>query len=97
MAPPLRQVLEVGLRSEDAASRTEAVRASLVTAETKPELRTALTTFLSGTDDNTLNGLLRGAAGDHAEEIASIVASETKIGVLRLKANSMLRLIRAGQ
>jgi hypothetical protein len=54
-------------------------------AESDPQLRAALAESVSGIDDNTLSGVVRQAAGEHAEEVVSIVASETAIGPLRVK------------
>jgi len=92
----LRQVVDVGLRHPDAAVRAEAVHMAMQVAESDPQLRAALAESVSGIDDNTLSGVVRQAAGEHAEEVVSIVASETAIGPLRVKANAILRAIRTG-
>jgi hypothetical protein len=92
----VRRVLDVGLRNPDAAVRAEAVHAVMQVAEADPQLQTALSESISGMDDNTLSGVLRQAAGEHTEEVVSIVASDTKIGPLRAKAKVLLRTMRAG-
>jgi hypothetical protein len=93
---PLRQVLEVGLRSPDATVRADTVRVALQTIEKDPRLRTAAAETVGGQDDATLSDALRSVAGDHAGEVASLVASQTKIIPLRVKANNFLRA-QAGQ
>ena len=93
----VRELVEVGLGNEDASVRADAVRTALRAMETRPELRAAVADEVSGMDDVSLSGLLRGTAGAHAEEIASLVSTEARIPQLRAKAKSVLRTIRGGQ
>ena len=88
---PLREVIEVGLRSPDPAVRADTVRVALQTVEKEPRLRTAATEAVGGQDDNTLSDMLRNVAGDHAGEVASLIATQTKIAQLKVKANNFLR------
>ena len=88
---PLREVIEVGLRSPDPAVRADTVRVALQTVEKEPRLRTAATEAVGGQDDNTLSDMLRNVAGDHAGEVASLIATQTKIAQLKIKANNFLR------
>ena len=92
----VRQVVDVGLRNRDAAVRAEAVRAALQVAEADPQLREALGESIAGLDDVTLSGIVRQAAGEHAEEVVLLFASETTILPLRAKAKALLWSIRAG-
>ena len=89
-AAPLRQILETGLRSEDAAVRADTVRTALQAIEGEPQIRTAIAQAVGGTDDASVGALLRGTAGEHAEEIARLVAGQTRIPQLRMKANVFL-------
>lgn len=88
---PLREVLTVGLRSPDSTVRAETVRVALQAVEKDPKIRAATAGVVGGMDDTTLGTLLREVAGDHASEVASLVASQTKIAVVRVKANAFLR------
>ena len=89
----LRQVLEIGLRNDDPSVRADAVRTALQSAETQPEVRMALAQTIGDMDEANLSNMLRGTAGEHAEEIAGLVAAQTKIAPLRLKANAVLEAI----
>jgi hypothetical protein len=88
---PLREVLQVGLQSPDATVRADAVRMSLQTVEKEPRLRMAAVEAVGSVDDATLADMLRGVAGDHAGEIAKLVASQTSMAPVRIKANTFLR------
>jgi hypothetical protein len=92
----IRQLAEVGLRSDDAAVRRDAVRVALRAMDTNPQLKEAVTDALVGTDDVTLSGLLSGTAGAHTEEILALVGEEAS-GQLRAKARVLLRTMRTGQ
>jgi hypothetical protein len=94
---PLRQVLETGLRAEDAATRADTVRAALQAIEGEPRIRAAVAQAMGNLDDASAAALLRGVAGDHADEIARLVAGQTKITALRNKANSFLGMLSGGQ
>jgi len=88
---PLREIIQVGVRSEDASVRAEAVRAALRTIENDPRFRTATAEAVGGLDDTSLATMLRAAAGEHAAEIARLVAAQTRIVPLRVKADTFLR------
>jgi hypothetical protein len=88
---PLRQVLEVGLGNGDASVRADAVRTALRAVESEPRFRQATAAAVGGIDDNSAAAALNAVAGDHAAEVARLVASTTKIAALRMKANMYLR------
>jgi hypothetical protein len=94
--PTLRQLMEVGLHNEDPTMRSEAVRVGLQAVEAEPELRAAVLAAVGGMEDSTLVAILRGSAGERAEEVATNVATQTRVGELRVKASSVLQALRNG-
>jgi hypothetical protein len=92
----LQQLFEIGMRHEDAGVRAEAVRAIVSTLEADPALRSAVIGELGALDDASLSSMLRGAAGDHAEEVAMHVLTQARASELRVKASSVLQKLRAG-
>jgi hypothetical protein len=90
---PLREVLEVGLGNADASVRADAVRAALRAVESEPRFRQAVAEAVGGTDDTSVAAALDAVAGEHAGEIARLVASTTRIAPLRVKANTYLRTL----
>jgi hypothetical protein len=94
--PTLRQLMEVGLHNEDATLRSEAVRAGLQSVEAEPELRAAVLGAVGNMEETTLVAILRGSAGERAEEVAMNVATQTRVGELRVKASAVLQALRSG-
>jgi hypothetical protein len=92
----LPQLFDLGVRHEDATVRAEAVRAIVSTLEIDPALRTAVIGHLNNVDDVALSTMLRGAAGDHAEEVAMQVLAHARASEIRVKASSVLQRLRAG-
>jgi len=88
---PLREVVEVGLRSPDPAVRADTVRAVLQTIDKDPRLHKATADTVGTMDDTTLAHMLREVAGEHSGEVANLIASQTRNPVLRLKANVFIR------
>ena len=95
-AASLQQLFEVALKTDDRTARTEAMSAAMSTVEADPTLRAALIAQLNGMDDAALSGLLRGAAGAHAEEVAMQLMTQSRASEIRLKASSVLQRLRAG-
>lgn len=89
--PTVRQVAEAGLGDGDASIRADAVRVLLQAAEAEPELRAALAEAVADVDDVSLNTMLRRTAGAHTEEVVRLIAAETTIVPLRIRANALLR------
>jgi len=94
---PLREVLQTGLGDGDPQVRSETVRMALQTVQRSPQTHAAVASAVGSTDDTSLATLLRDAAGPHADEIAGLIASETKIPTLRAKANTFLTAPRASE
>ena len=92
----LRQLLEIGLHNEDAAVRADAVRTSLQVLETEPELRSAVVSTMNGMDDAQITSFVRAVAGERAEELAMHVATQSRVGELKVKASSVLQKLRSG-
>ena len=92
----LQQLFEIGTRNEDAGLRAEAIRTMVSTLETDPGLRAAVIGELGTIDDGALSAILRGAAGEHAEEVAMQVLTQARASEIRVKASSVLQRLRAG-
>ena len=92
----LQQLFEIGTRNEDAGLRAEAIRTMVSTLETDPGLRAAVIGELGTIDDGALSAILRGAAGEHAEEVAMQVLTQSRASEIRVKASSVLQRLRAG-
>jgi hypothetical protein len=92
----LLQLIDLGTHNNDAVVRAEATRAVLATFDSDGGLRSTVMAELATTDDAALAQLLRGAAGDHAEEVAMQVLSGSRAAELRSRASAVLQLLRAG-
>jgi len=90
-----RQLLEATLRHDDAVVRAEAIRQSLRVLEAEPTMQTATIEALKGMGDADIGTLLRGMAGDHAEEILLHVGAQARASEIRVKAAAALRELRA--
>jgi hypothetical protein len=90
----LQQLMELGLHNEDATVRAEALRAGVQTLEGEPVLRQAVIGMLNSFDDAALGSLLRGAAGENAEEVAMQVLTQSRAPEVRVKASSVLQKLR---
>jgi len=92
----LQQLVDLVLHNEDAAARADAMHVAMSTMEGDPALRSALIGQLNGMDDATLSALLRGAAGERAEEVAMQIMTQARASEIRVKASSVLQRLRAG-
>jgi hypothetical protein len=90
----LQQLMELGLHNEDPTVRAEALRAGVQTLEGDPTLRQAVIGALNSFDDAALGTLLRGAAGENAEEVAMQVLTQSRAPEVRVKASSVLQKLR---
>jgi hypothetical protein len=90
----LQQLMEVGFHDTDPTVRAEALRAGVQTLEGQPTLRHAVIGTLAGFDGAALGGLLRGAAGANAEEVAMQVLTQARAFEVRVKAASALQELR---
>jgi hypothetical protein len=95
-AAGFQQLFDIVLHNEDATVRGEALRTVVSAMEADPALRTAVVGELSNVEDAALGAILRGAAGDHAEEIAMQVLTQARASEIRVKASAVLQKLRAG-
>jgi hypothetical protein len=93
----LLQLVETGLHNDDPAVRLEAIRVTLEAVETEPELRAGLLAAVNGLQPGEMTGMMRGAAGDRAEEIATHVATQARSLELRAKAATLLQQLRGAR
>jgi hypothetical protein len=92
----LPQLVQLALHHDDPTVRSEAMRTVMSTLEADPALRTAIVEQLNATDDAQLSAMLRGAAGDRAEEVAMQVLTQARAAEIRTRASSVLQKLRAG-
>src|SRR5262249_40764501 len=92
----LPQIAQLAVHHDDPTVRSEAVRTVVTTLEVDPTLRAALVERLNATDDTQLSTMLRGAAGDRAEEVAMQILTQAHAAEIRVKASSVLQKLRAG-
>ena len=64
--------------------------------EADPALKTAVLEQLKSSDDAQLTAMLRGTAGERAEEVAMQVLTQARASEIRVKASSVLQKLRAG-
>jgi hypothetical protein len=88
------QVADAALHNEDAAVRTEAVRTAMQALEGEPELRSAVVSAVTGIGDPELGNIVRGLAGERAEEIVRHVLTTARASELRIKASGVLQQLR---
>jgi hypothetical protein len=87
-------ILNAGLRVEDPAARSEAVRVGVQALEGDGEIHRSVMAAMNGVDDANLATMLRGMAGDNGEEFLIHAASAARTGDLRLKASAVLEQFR---
>ena len=92
----LRQLIDLSLHHEDPAVRAEALRTGIGTLDGDPELRSAVISELETADSVLLTSLLRTAASERSEDIATQVLRDTRFPEIRLKASSVLQRLRSG-
>jgi hypothetical protein len=92
----LRQLIDLSLHHEDPAVRAEALRTGIGTLDGDAELRSAVISELETADSAFLTSLLRSAASERSEDIATQVLRDTRFPEIRLKASSVLQRLRSG-
>ena len=90
------QLVDLTLHQDDADVRAEALRTAVSAVETDPPLLAAVVDELDTVDDGALRALFGDVAGEHAEEIATLVLTQARANELRVKASSILQRLRAG-
>jgi hypothetical protein len=92
----LAQLAQLAVHHDDPTVRSAAVRAVVSTMEADPALKTAVVEQLKSSDDAQLSAMLRGAAGERAEEVAMQILTQARASEIRVKASSVLQKLRAG-
>lgn len=87
----LQQILEVAVHNEDQSLRGEALQVGISGVENDPELKNAATTGLERLNDETLESLVRGVAGERARELVAQVGARSRVSTVRSRAYRMLR------
>src|SRR5204862_8272997 len=82
--------------TEDPAVRAEALRTGIGTLDGDAELRSAVISELETADSAFLTSLLRSAASERSEDIATQVLRDSLFPEIRLKASSVLQRLRSG-
>jgi len=90
------QLVDLTLHQDDADVRAEALRTAVSAVETDPPLLAAVVDELDTVDDGALHALFGDVAGEHAEEIATLVLTQARANELRVKASSILQRLRSG-
>ena len=90
----LSEIVNAGLRNEDASVRAEAVQTAIRTIESDPEIRAAVMGTLQGMDDAQLATMVRGMGGDHGEEFLIQAAGHARQSDLRTKTQGILQQYR---
>jgi hypothetical protein len=89
-----QQLMETGMHNEDAGVRAEAVRAGLQGIERDANLRSAVLNTMTTMEDAQLSEMIRGMAGERAEEFMMHVATQSRASEMRIKASSILQQLR---
>lgn len=92
----LAQLIQLAVHNDDATVRSEAMRTVVSTLEQDPATRAAIVEQLNATDDVQLTAMLRGAAGERAEEVAMQVLTQSRASEIRVRASSVLQKLRTG-
>jgi hypothetical protein len=88
------QLVDAGLHNDDPVVRLEAVRVTIQAIEAEPELRAGVIGTMNSLDIGEAATLMRGAAGERAEELAMHLATQSRATELRAKASSLLQQLR---
>ncbi|HEV7730967.1 MAG TPA: hypothetical protein VGR62_02350 [Candidatus Binatia bacterium] len=86
----LQQLIDIGLRNDDRAVRTEAMRMSIQAIDGQPDLQTATVEAIGAMDDNQLMGMFRATARDHTKEVLSQMATMLRTNELRTRSLRLL-------
>ena len=90
-----QRIGEFWLRGDDGASQ-DAARGELMAIEAEPESRTEAVNLANSYTDAQFAELLRQIAGSRADELASFIASQTRVTELRMKALSVHQVLSGG-
>ncbi len=86
----LQQLVDVGLRNEDAALRTEALRMAIQAIDGQPDLNAATVNAINGMDDNQLMALFRATARDNTRAVLAQMSTLLRTNDLRQRSLKLL-------
>jgi hypothetical protein len=86
----LQQLVDVGLRNEDASLRTEALRMAIQAIDGQPDLNAATIAAINGMDDNQLMALFRATARDNTRAVLAQMSTLLRTNDLRQRSLKLL-------
>ena len=86
----LQQLVDIGLRNEDAALRTEALRMAIQAIDGQPDLNAATIAAINGMDDNQLMALFRATARDNTRAVLAQMSTLLRTNDLRQRSLRLL-------
>jgi hypothetical protein len=86
----LQQLVDIGLRNEDAALRTEALRMAIQAIDGQPDLNAATIAAISGMDDNQLMSLFRATARENTRAVLAQMSTLLRTNDLRQRSLRLL-------
>jgi hypothetical protein len=86
----LQQLVDIGLRNEDAAVRTEAMRMAIQAIDGQPDLNAATIAAINGMDDNQLMALFRATARDNTRAVLAQMSTLLRTNDLRQRSLKLL-------
>jgi len=92
----LIQLADLGVHHADATVRAQAAGMVVGAIEADPNLRAIVLEQLGSIEDGRLSDMLRNVAGDHAEEVATLLLSNARTAEMRARASALLQRLRAG-
>jgi len=92
-----RELFDAASHNEDAAVRAEAMGAFIGALDAEPEFRGPVLRALDTLDDVALTELLRGLAGNRAEEIVAQIAAQAHVSELSARAWGILLRLGSSQ
>jgi hypothetical protein len=86
----LQQLVDIGLRNDDAALRTEALRMAIQAIDGQPDLNAATIAAINGMDDNQLMSLFRATARDNTRAVLAQMSTLLRTNDLRQRSLRLL-------
>jgi hypothetical protein len=86
----LQQLIDIGLRNDDAALRTEALRMSIQAIDGQPDLNAATISAINGMDDNQLMAVFRATARDNTRAVLAQMSTLLRTNDLRQRSLKLL-------
>lgn len=86
----LQQLVDIGLRNDDAALRTEALRMAIQAIDGQPDLNAATISAIGAMDDNQLMSLFRATARDNTKAVLAQMSTLLRTNDLRQRSLRLL-------